>query len=98
MEELDKTKADFQYVKSGLLSEMKDLIINHRFEIGKLYHNGVNSCVYECKDITKQIRKQKLVIKIFKDDAQLMNEAKTLKTLRKIQKQKYGDKASVLVP
>ena len=31
-----------------------------------------------------------MVIKIFQEDAELMKEAKTLKILRKNQKQKYG--------
>ena len=57
MQTSNETKTDFLIIKSMNLSDIKDLILNQRYQVGKLIHNGENSSVFKCKDITNTKRK-----------------------------------------
>ena len=77
-------------VPSGNVSDIKDVTLFDRFKLGSLLHNGDNSFVFKCEDITKR-RAKNMVVKIFEQNVELTNEIRTLLKLRKIQKKKYGE-------
>jgi hypothetical protein len=58
---------------------------------------GNQGCVYQCEDLNKP-NGSELIIKFSFDTEEITNEIRTLKFIRKSQKELYGDKCSSFTP
>ena len=74
---LKAKEPQFIKIEKGCIKDIKGYIISERYKVDGILYNGNNSCVFNCRDTTKE-KGPKLVIKFFEKNKDDKYEVRTL--------------------